>query len=310
MKSDSETLVYLLLKQASDIILGKERELKLALCCFLAGGHLLIEDQPGMGKTTLAKTFAKLLGLKFNRIQFTSDLLPADLLGVSIFNDETHRFEFHAGPIFAEFVLGDELNRASPKTQSACLQAMEESQVTIDGKTHDLPRPFLFIATQNPNQSLGTFPLPTSQLDRFFMKIELGFPSESAERQLLLGEQLSESRLKLIHKLEPLLNASSLVALQAECERIRIAEPVIQYILNLVRESRKSSTSDHHGLSPRVGVDLMNAAKVWAFLEGRDYVIPEDVQAVFVPVTRHRFGGEAENGLEIAHALLGRIPIL
>jgi MoxR-like ATPase len=187
---------------------------------------------------------------------------------------------------------------------------MEESQVTIDGKTHDLPSPFLFVATQNPNQSLGTFPLPQSQLDRFFMKLELGFPSESAEKKLLMGEHLSQSRTELIQKLAPVLSPASLLALQTEVDQVKITDPIAQYILNLVRESRNGKAGDHHGLSPRAGVDLMKAAKAWAFIAGRDFVIPEDVQSIFISVTHHRFGGEEENGLSIAQALVGRVPVL
>jgi MoxR-like ATPase len=292
-----------LLTQANTIILGKTHEMKLTLCCMLAGGHLLIEDMPGMGKTTLVKVLAKLLGLAFSRIQFTSDLLPADILGVSVYEEKQRQFVFHPGPIFAQLVLGDELNRASPKTQSACLQAMEEYEVTIDGETHALPKPFFFIATQNPRQSIGTFPLPGSQLDRFLMRIALGYPEKQAEKTLLLGK----SRARLIENLEPALHAADLLEIQAQIEDIYVSDALADYLMVLIQESRTQVS----GLSPRAGIDLLQAARSWAFLEGRTYVLPEDIQAVAVPVMNHRLGQEEDgiNGIILAEELIRRVPV-
>ncbi len=311
LRSSHTEILIQLVDHANGILLGKEHELKLALCCILARGHLLIEDQPGMGKTTLAKTLAKLLGLKLSRIQFTSDLLPADVLGVSVFDDEKKEFVFHPGPIFSQFILGDELNRASPKTQSAFLQAMEEAQVTVDTRTYDLPRPFLLMATQNPKQSAGTFALPESQLDRFLMKISLGFPSEAAEKELLLSKQHTHHRAENIKRLPEVLNPELLMQIQNEVDEVKTREPVVQYILNLVRESRRAhSGMSIKGLSPRVGIDLVHAAKAWAYLSGRDFVTPEDVQTIFVPVTQHRFEYEEDHGKSIAQGLVERVPVL
>ena len=297
-----------LLTAASKIILGKEHEMKLALCCILARGHLLIEDQPGMGKTTLAKVFAKLLGLEFTRIQFTSDLLPADILGVSIFDDKSQSFTFHKGPLFSSFVLADELNRASPKTQSACLQAMEENEVSVDGKTYDLPHPFVLIATQNPDDSTGTYSLPQSQLDRFLMKLHLGYPSETSERKLL-ADPSTGFRHQSIKDLPHVLDAKSLLSLQNEVSTIKTADPIVDYVLSLVRESRSSQKGKGLGLSPRAGMDLMSASQAWALIEGRSFVIPEDVQAVFTSVTQHRFGRDGD-GKAMAETLIEQTPVL
>lgn len=274
--------IKLLLEHANQVILGKDRELRLALACLLARGHLLIEDIPGVGKTTLAHLLARLLGLPLQRIQFTSDLLPADLLGVSIFDRQTQSFSFRPGPIFSPFVLADEINRATPKTQSALLEAMEERQITVDGATHCLPDPFFVIATQNPATQIGTFPLPESQLDRFLLRIHLGYPEREAERALLLGED----RRSLLARLEPVLGAAELRALQANVAQVHVAPALVSYLLGLLEATR----SGHYltGLSPRAGLALLAAARAWAFLEGRDMVLPEDLQAVFAPVTAHR----------------------
>ncbi len=277
-------LLKQVLTSASTVFHGKDRELELMLCCLLARGHLLIEDIPGMGKTTLAKTLARLLGLKFNRVQFTNDLLPTDILGFSIFSETEKRMVFQPGPLFSEMVLGDELNRASPKTQSACLQAMEEREITVDGLTHPLPAVFLLIATQNPKDSSGTQLLPDSQLDRFLMRIPLGYPDLESERKLLEDGVGSDRRSVRILNLEPVLDTSKLLEMQEQAAQATASPALIDYILRLVRESRLGG----EGLSPRAGLDLLRASKSRAFLHGRDFVIPEDVQAVAHPVMNHR----------------------
>jgi len=272
-----------LLKQAGQIILGKDTEIRLAIACLLANGHLLIEDLPGMGKTTLAHTLARLLGLQFSRIQFTSDLLPADITGVSIFYRDKSEFRFLPGPVFAQLVLADEINRATPKTQSALLEAMEEGQVTAEGQTRNLPRPFFVIATQNPAHQIGTFPLPESQLDRFLMRIELGYPDRTAERALLAaGGQRSQ-----LEQLAPMIEAEDLPKLQQEVAATHASGPLIDYVQALVEATRQSPIFQH-GLSPRAGLALLAAARAWAWLDGRDMVLPDDVQAVLPSVARHR----------------------
>ena len=272
-----------ILAQAANTILGKENQIRLALTCLLAGGHLLIEDLPGMGKTTLAHTLARLLGLQFARVQFTSDLLPADITGVSIFDRNTGEFRFMPGPIFAQLVLADEINRATPKTQSALLEAMEENQVTIEGQTRPLPTPFFVIATQNPVHQIGTFPLPESQLDRFLMRIELGYPDRTAERALLAaGSQRGTAE-----RLAPLLHPEALPAVRQQVMAIHVASPLIDYVQALIEASRQMPAF-RHGLSPRAGLALLAAARAWAWLAGRDMVVPDDVQAVLPAVARHR----------------------
>jgi MoxR-like ATPase len=268
---------------ANRIILGKEKEVRLALTCLLAGGHLLIEDLPGMGKTTLAHTLARLLGLKFSRIQFTSDLLPADITGVSIYERETGQFRFLPGPVFAQLVLADEINRATPKTQSALLEAMEERQVTAEGETRPLPEPFFVIATQNPTHQIGTFPLPESQLDRFLLRIELGYPDRAAERALLAAGGQREQAAQL----EAVVQPTDLPALQHAAASVHAAAPLIDYVQALVEASRRNPAFQH-GLSPRAGLGLLAAARAWAWLDGRDMVIPDDVQAVLPGVACHR----------------------
>ncbi len=272
-----------ILATAGNIILGKEQEIRLAAACLLAGGHLLIEDLPGMGKTTLAHTLARLLGLAFARVQFTSDLLPADITGVSIFDREKGEFRFLPGPIFTQMLLADEINRATPKTQSALLEAMEEGQVTSEGKTRDLPHPFFVIATQNPAHQIGTFPLPESQLDRFLMRITLGYPDRTAERSLLSN---GGQRTRLAD-LTPLLKPEDLPLLQAEANAIQVAGPLIDYVQALIEASRQSPDFQH-GLSPRAGLGMLSAARAMAWLNGRDMVLPDDVQAVFPAVAGHR----------------------
>ena len=277
---------HTLLDTAGTVLLGKPGQLRLALCCLLARGHLLIEDVPGVGKTTLAHVMARLPGLDFQRIQFTSDLLPADILGVSIFDRDTSAFRFHPGPIFSQLVLADEINRATPKTQSALLEAMEEGQITADGSTLALPQPFFVIATQNPMTQIGTFPLPESQLDRFLMRIELGYPDAVAEKAMLLG-QAGRQRLSA---LAPCFSPADLAEMQHACDSVHVATPIADYIHALLVHTRHSPDIPT-GLSPRAGLGVVAAARAWAWLDRRDHVIPEDVQAVFSAVASHRLPG-------------------
>ena len=281
--SDSRTPLTEAIAAAGNIILGKERQIRLALACLLARGHLLIEDLPGVGKTTLAHTLAQLLGLHFSRIQFTSDLLPADIVGASIYDREQSTFRFLPGPIFSQLVLADEINRATPKTQSALLEAMEERQVTAEGEKRPLPDPFFVIATQNPSHQIGTFALPESQLDRFLMRIDLGYPDRNAERALLAGGNTRER----LATLQAILGPAQLKPLQASSAAIHAAPALIDYVQLLVEETRRDPRFVH-GLSPRAALALLSAARAWAFIDGRDMVLPEDVQAVFGSVAAHR----------------------
>ncbi|MDP1524280.1 MAG: AAA family ATPase [Rhodocyclaceae bacterium] len=297
------------LTAAEQIILGKPQQLRLAFACLLARGHLLIEDLPGVGKTTLAHTLARLLGLDFQRIQFTSDMLPADILGISVFDRERSSFRFHPGPIFTQVVLADEINRATPKAQSALLEAMEERQVTVDGETRPLPEPFFVIATQNPTHQIGTFPLPESQLDRFLMRIALGYPDRDAERALLEGRD----RRALLADIQPVLDPAGLVAAQAQVRQIHVAPPLIDYVQDLVAHTRHAATWQH-GLSPRAGLGLLAAARAWALLAGRDHVLPEDVQTVLPTVATHRLqvpGGAIESRApeDVARLLIEAVPL-
>jgi MoxR-like ATPase len=276
------------IRQAEQIILGKPQQIRLALCCLLARGHLLIEDLPGVGKTTLAQVLARTLGLKFQRIQFTSDLLPADILGVSVYqrpgtDARAGEFKFHPGPIFAQMVLADEVNRATPKAQSALLEAMEEHQVTIEGVTRALPAPFFVIATQNPSYQIGTFPLPESQLDRFLMRIRMGYPDAAAERGLLSGVD----RREIITKLSPQLEDVELLALQQRVKAVFVSPALLDYVQDILRHTRETARY-MNGLSPRAGIALLSAARAWALLDERDAVIPEDVQVVLPGVVSHR----------------------
>ncbi|HBN8501466.1 TPA: AAA family ATPase [Pseudomonas aeruginosa] len=297
------------LKAVDEILLGKDRQVRLALACLLARGHLLIEDLPGMGKTTLSHALARVLGLSFQRIQFTSDLLPGDILGTSVFDKDSGQFVFHPGPIFAELVLADEINRATPKSQSALLEAMEEGQVTIEGATRPLPEPFFVIATQNPASQGGTFSLPESQLDRFLMRLSLGYPGRAAERSLLLGE----ARRDLLPRLEPLLDHAALAAFQAEVPKVRASDALVDYVLRLV-EATRTQPAFALGLSPRGSLALLAAARAWALLAGRDYVIPEDVQAVLPAVAGHRLRDQAaptgHGGGALVQWLLREVPAL
>lgn len=283
-----------LLERANTVILGKERQLRLALACLFANGDLLIEDLPGMGKTTLAHTLAALLGLQFQRIQFTSDMLPADILGASIFDRDSGRFSFQPGPIFSQVILADEINRATPKTQSALLEAMEERQVTSDGVTRALPQPFFVIATQNPETQIGTFPLPESQLDRFLFCLELGYPDPAAERELLRGED----RRSMLQRLEPVMEAEHLQHTQQQVLKVHTAEPLLAYVQALLEHSRHSGRY-RTGLSPRAGLGLLRAAQAWAYVDDRDAVLPEDIQAVFPNVAAHRLHFAGEHGARI-----------
>lgn len=288
------------------IILGKERQIRLAIACLLARGHLLIEDMPGVGKTTLAHTLARTLGLDFHRIQFTSDLLPADILGVAVYQRETGGFTFHPGPIFAQVILADEINRASPKAQSALLEAMEERQVSIEGETRPLPEPFFVIATQNPSEQVGVFPLPESQLDRFLMRIHLGYPDPGAERDLLRGGDRRDA----LDRLSPAMTSRDFLELQRRVGGVKVADPLLDYLQALLDASRVDENLTQ-GLSPRAGLALKRAAQAWAFLSGRDFVLPEDVQAVFSAVAGHRLLGAQglHGGDEGARHLLARVAI-
>lgn len=293
-----------LLNSANQIILGKDHKIRLAVCCLLARGHLLIEDIPGVGKTTLAHTLAKLLGLHYQRIQFTSDLLPADILGASVFDSVNNTFNFHPGPVFNQMVLADEVNRATPKAQSALLEAMEEQQVTVEGKTYPLPSPFFVIATQNPSHQIGTFPLPESQLDRFLMRIELGYPDYAAERALLAGQ----SRQQLLESLTVQLPPEQLQAIQQAVDSIHVSPALLDYCQALINFTR-SSPEYPYGLSPRGGLALLRAAKTWALMDRRDAVIPEDVQAVLAAVAGHRLRAGNSHSEATVASLLEKVAI-
>lgn len=270
-------------ENASQVILGKRHEIRLSLACLFARGHLLIEDLPGVGKTTLAHVMAAILGLQYNRVQFTSDLLPADILGVSVFNRETNGFTFHPGPIFSQVILADEVNRATPKAQSALLEAMEEQQVSIEGATRPLPQPFFVIATQNPFYQVGTFPLPESQLDRFLMKINLGYPNHEAERALFTGRD----RRDLLTDMQPSMTTEELLSVQSTVKDIHASHDLLDYLQAIIDFTRRS-TDYAFGLSPRGGLALLHSAKAWALMDGRDHVLPEDLQAVLPHVATHR----------------------
>lgn len=268
---------------ASSILLGKDDVIRLSLTCLLAKGHLLIEDVPGVGKTTLAHTLAHLLGLQYQRIQFTSDLLPSDILGVSIFDREKQSFQFHPGPVFAQLVLADEINRATPKAQSALLEAMEEHQVTIEGKSRHLPEPFFVVATQNPSHQVGTFPLPESQLDRFLMQISIGYPQRAAERELLTGAD----RRSLIAELPAMLKPGRLGEIQHRVSQVHASTALLDYCQDIIDYTRQSAEF-RHGLSPRAGLAILHSARAWALLAGREMVLPEDIQAILPATIGHR----------------------
>ncbi|MFA6237253.1 MAG: MoxR family ATPase [Bacteriovorax sp.] len=290
------------IESAESAVLGKKHELKLALCCFLSEGHLLIEDVPGVGKTTFAKTMAKLLDLSFSRIQFTNDLMPSDLLGIQVYDSKESKFNLIPGPIFHQFILADELNRGTPKTQSALLEAMEEQQVTLDGHTITLPQPFFVLATQNPRSQVGTHHLPESQLDRFMMKIKIGYPEGSIEKKLISENSHTE---KLKH-LKPVITPEQLEELVEQIEKVNVSDKLLNYVLEILEISRQNNA--FQGLSPRAGRDIIKSAKTWAFIENRDYVLPDDVQVILSPVVSHRlapFQGQSyEEEQELTRSLV------
>lgn len=298
-----------IIQRIGTVLLGKQTQVRLALACLIARGHLLIEDLPGMGKTTLAHALANVLGLSYQRVQFTSDMLPADILGYSIFDRDNNQFHFHAGPIFSQVLLADEINRTTPKTQSALLEAMEERQVTLEGETRALPTPFFVIATQNPSTQSGTFPLPESQLDRFLMRIELGYPDAAAERALLEGVN-PRTRLD---KLKPVLSLEQFHQVQAAVEQVSASDSLLDYLQRLVKFTR-TAPEFGYGLSPRGALALLQSAKAWALIDGRTHVIPEDLQAVAPAVIGHRvrdasdYGGH--DGRALVEKLLNSVDVL
>ena len=295
------------LQQVNNVVLGKNPQVRIAFACFLAGGHLLIEDLPGVGKTTLAHALAATLDLRFQRVQFTSDLLPSDIIGVSVYERERGEFKFHPGPLFAQLVLADEINRATPKTQSALLEAMQEQQVTVDGITHGLPAPFFVVATQNPLDLAGTYPLPDSQLDRFMLRISLDYPDRDAERALLAATD----RREVIAHLQPCLGNAQILELRSAVGRVLASPALIDYVQALLAASRIHADI-RVGLSPRAGLALLNAARACAVLAGRSYCVPEDVQSVFTGVAAHRLipGGASNLTREqLAATLLAQVPV-
>ena len=304
---DAQTKLKAILDQLNTVIVGKPLQIQDCVACLLAGGHLLIEDVPGVGKTTLAHALARTFGLQFSRVQFTSDLMPSDLSGVSIFERGKEAFVFHPGPIFAQVLLADEINRASPKTQSALLEAMEEKQVSVEGATRALPSPFFVIATQNPHDQLGTYALPESQLDRFLMRISLGYPDRAAERELLRGRD----RRDVVDALQPMLNAGELAQLQAQVLAVHAADTLLNYVQDLIAATR-SGRWFLQGLSPRAGIAVIRAAKAQALLSGRDYVAPDDVQAILPQTVAHRMvpvGDAGRGSVEQVRAMLEAVPL-
>jgi MoxR-like ATPase len=303
MTSEFEKIV----QQIATVIRGKEEQTRLALTCLFAQGHLLIEDIPGIGKTTLAKVLAKCLGLQFQRIQFTSDMLPGDILGVSVFDKNSAAFVFHPGPVFSQVLLADEINRATPKTQSALLEAMEERQVTVEGETRPLPPPFFVIATQNPLEHSGTFPLPESQLDRFLMRIELGYPDREAENRMLKGNDAADA----LSRIDSRLAHSDIVSIQNKIEQVHISDALLAYLQDLLEFTRNASHF-HIGLSPRAGLALLRATRAWVFLHGRDFGLPEDLQKVMPWVAGHRLRDRDDLGMlprERLIAILKEVPV-
>ncbi|HET8711255.1 MAG TPA: MoxR family ATPase [Spongiibacteraceae bacterium] len=294
--------------EVGKVLFGKERQVRLALCCLVSGGHLLLEDLPGMGKTTLSHALAKVLGLQYRRVQFTSDLLPGDILGASIFDRQSNQFKFLPGPIFTQVLLADEINRSTPKTQSALLEAMAERQVTIDGQTRPLPQPFFVIATQNPLTQAGTFALPESQLDRFLMRLSLGYPDPGAERRLLSGEDVH----KQLQQLQQCVSPEQLQKLQAAVDNIHASEQLIDYVQRLIAYTR-TEPGFAFGLSPRGALALLRSAKAWALMSGRGHVVPEDVQTVLPAVVEHRLHADIEHagdGGALVEQLLRKVAVL
>lgn len=295
-------------QEIGTVLLGKERQVRLALCCLISGGHLLLEDLPGMGKTTLSHALAKVLGLQYRRVQFTSDLLPGDILGASIFDRQSNQFKFLPGPVFTQVLLADEINRSTPKTQSALLEAMAEQQVTIDGQTRPLPQPFFVIATQNPLTQAGTFALPESQLDRFLMRLSLGYPDATAERRLLSGEDTQ----KQLPKLQQCMSAEQLQKLQSAVDQVHASEQLLDYVQRLIRYTR-NEPGFAFGLSPRGALALLRSAKAWALMNGRGHVVPEDVQIVLPPVVEHRLHANIDHtgdGGALVEQLLRKVAVV
>lgn len=305
----SSQLIQKIIQSVGGVLLGKDGQIKLCVACLIAKGHLLLEDLPGMGKTTLSHALAEALGMSYQRIQFTSDMLPSDILGVSVFNVNTTEFEFRKGPIFSQLVLADEINRATPKAQSALLEAMEERQVTLDGHSYTLPAPFFVIATQNPSDQMGTFPLPESQMDRFLMRIHLGYPDPLIERELITGVD----RRRLIRDMKPAINAEQLFELQEQASKVHLSDAVVDYIQRLVAFSRQPSLNQV-GLSPRGTLALVAAAKAYALVEGRSHVVPEDVQAVLTAVAEHRMQGSQDitghAGISVVQQMLSDVDVI
>lgn len=297
-----QQLVARLSAEIGKVLLGKDAQIKLALACLFARGHLLIEDLPGMGKTTLAHGLASVFGLSYQRIQFTSDLLPADILGVSVFDRNSSQFEFHPGPVFSQVLLADEINRTTAKTQSALLEAMEEGQVTVEGETRPLPKPFFVIATQNPLSSSGTFPLPESQLDRFLMRIEIGYPTPEAERAMLLGNGSRE----LLSELKACVTPKQLDLIFDAAEKVKVSDAVMDYLQRLIAYSRDSSDFPV-GLSPRGALALLRTAKTWALMHGRKHLLPEDIQAVLPAVAAHRLSDATSHSALSGYALVNKL---
>ena len=306
--TDSKDTLDNIVEEIDRIILGKKQAIRLSLACLLARGHLLIEDLPGVGKTILSHVIANTLGLDYQRIQFTSDLLPADILGISIYDRDSSTFSFHPGPIFSQLILADEINRATPRAQSALLEAMEESQVTVEGKTRVLPEPFFVIATQNPSTQVGTFPLPESQLDRFTMRIKLGYPDNEAERELLKGSD----RRQLLKHITPIIDSEQLIAMQGQAESIHVSEALLDYLQDLLEFSRRSADYTN-GLSPRAGLAVLRCARAWALIHGHPQVLPEDIQQVLPSIISHRLNRVQDNGRateeDNATHLIKQVPI-
>lgn len=305
--NDAQQKLKSLVDQLNTVIVGKSAQVRDCVACLLADGHLLIEDVPGVGKTTLAHALARTFGLQFSRVQFTSDLMPSDLSGVSVYERGKEAFVFHPGPLFAQVLLADEINRASPKTQSALLEAMEEKQVTVEGETRALPQPFFVIATQNPHDQLGTYALPESQLDRFLMRISLGYPDRAAEQELLAGND----RRQMVDALRPLLTAPELKSLQQQVLQVHAAQPLLDYVLDLMAATR-SGRWFVQGLSPRAGIAVVRAAKAQALLNGRNYVAPDDVQAILPQTVAHRLtpvGDAGRGAVEQVRAMLEAVPL-
>ena len=295
-------------EEIGKVLLGKEEQIRLALCCLLARGHLLIEDLPGMGKTTLSHALASVLGLSYNRIQFTSDLLPADILGVSIFDQSSNAFSFHPGPVFAQLLLADEINRTTPRTQSALLEAMAEGQVTVEGETRGLPEPFFVIATQNPVNQSGTYPLPESQLDRFLMRIELGYPDPRAERQMFLqdGDGLTAQAL------DSCLSVDELIQIRQAVDKVHASDALLDYLQRIVGHTRNAAEFAY-GLSPRGALALLHSARTWAYMAGRNHVVPEDLQKVLPPVAAHRLVPTSEyagDSAALVRDLLAHVDVI